>query len=57
MSYEIEVIGLATIKVEGPSGLNRETDVDHETVTVDGEPTILTDGPAAVTIREVDDAE
>jgi hypothetical protein len=54
--FEISVTGIATIRTEGASGLVRETEIDHETITIEGNPVaILTDGPAAIEIEEIEE--
>lgn len=56
--FEISVTGIATIRTEGASGLVRETEIDHDTITIEGNPVaILTDGPAAIEIEELDQGE
>ena len=52
--YRVEVSGQATVRFDGGSGLSRTTEIVNDSVTVDGPPTVLTDGPATVTVERID---
>lgn len=55
--YEISVEGRAQLNYPDRSGLSRQTEIRNESIVVEEEPTIATDGPAVIEIALLPECE